>query len=102
MRDRREGVTEQTDIQRLLGRFNEGVKRGVYRGVVVVLRAVVSRSDGRDLTSGHDGSGQVVIDVGINAGQRELDAGQRGLIAAVEQGLPAGGRGLAGEGGLER
>ncbi len=52
---------------------------------------------------GDDSLRQVeVIDVGVDAGQRALDARESSLIATLEQGLPAAGSWLAGECGFER
>jgi hypothetical protein len=101
MRDRRQRFAEEPHIQRGLGGFNEAVKRGVQRGVVVIERATAIRSCARDLTGADNRFRQVVIDMGVYAHQRELDARDCASVAAVEQNLPARGSCRAGERGFK-
>ena len=101
MRDRRERLAEEADIQCALRGFNEAVQRGIECGVVAIVCSTVIRGCTGDLTSSDDGFGQVVIYMSVDASQRELDTRDRALVAAIEQNSPAIGRCLAGERGFE-
>ena len=97
VRDRWERIARKADIQRALGRFNETVQSGVECRIVFIVCSTMIRSGAGELTGSGDGFRKVVIDVGINAGQRELDTRDRGLLAGIKQHLPACGRCLTEE-----
>src|ERR1035441_5248704 len=101
MRDRRKRPPEEADMQCALRGFNAAVKRGIECGVVAIACSTVNWGCTGDLTSSHDGFRQVVIDMSVDAGQRELDTRDCALVAAIEQNLPASGGCLAGEGRSE-
>ena len=97
MRDRRERLAGEADIQRVLSGLDEATKRGIESGVVTIVRSTAIWGCAGDLTGGDDGFGQVVVDMGVNASKRKLDSRDRALAAAIEQTLPASRRCLAGE-----
>src|ERR1700683_3350356 len=102
MRDRRKRPTGETDIQCLLGGFNEVVKRGIQCSVVAIVRSTVIWCGTGDLTGTDDGFRQVVIYMSVDARQRKLDSGDCAMVAATEQNLPASGSCLGGERGVGR
>src|SRR5205823_4874037 len=59
------------------------------------------RSGAGDLTGGDDGLRQIVVDMGVDPRQRELNARYGGLLTAIEQDSPAVGCGLPVDPGLE-
>src|SRR5664280_3218327 len=101
-RSGRERIAQQPDVQRALGGFDEAVQGGVDRRIVVVLRPAVPRSCGSRLAVGYDRLRKIMVDVSINTGEGKLDAGDRRLVAAVEQNLPALRRRLTGKRRLQR
>jgi hypothetical protein len=68
-------------MQIYFGLFDESVQRCIQRRVVLVLRTIVTGRDASDLTCRHQGFRQIVIDVGVDARQRELDSGDPHVIA---------------------
>ena len=90
-------IAHQAHVKLLLGGLDQPIECAVEAAVIGVLRGGVSGRCTGGLARCHDGNRQIVIDMGVDAGQRELDARDRGLIAAIEHRSPAAGRGPAGE-----
>src|SRR5208282_1394308 len=98
MRDRREFPAEKAKIQFRLRGFNQGIKRGIERGVVVVVGSAVIGSCAGYLTSADNGFGEIMIYMSINACHGKLDSRYCALVAAIKQDLPTTGRCLSREG----
>ena len=69
--------------------LDEGVERGVEIRVVGVLSRSATGLRSGCLTGRDQGLGQVVIDVGIDAGQRQLNSGESGVVPSLEHHPPA-------------
>src|SRR5260370_27005531 len=102
MGDGRERAAGKAYVQRALSGLNEAVECGIDGSVIAIVRSTVIGRSSCDLTGSDDSFSQVVIYVGVDASQRELDARDCRLAAAVKQDLPASGRGLTEERGFER
>ena len=93
----RERAAGKAYVQRALSGLNESVECGIDGRVFAIVRSTVIGRSSCDLTGRDDSFSRVAIYVSVDASQRELDAGDCRLAAAVKQDLPASGRGLTGE-----
>ena len=84
------------------GGLYQRVQGGVDRGVIGVLSQLVGGRGSANPARCFDGHRQIVIDVRVDPGERELDASDGGFAATVEERAPAAGRTPAGERGAQR
>jgi hypothetical protein len=76
-------------MQCLLGRFNNAVESGIESRIVLELRCVMARDGGPVCGSCHNGLRKVVIYVGVDPRQRELNPSDLDLAPARKKSLPA-------------
>jgi hypothetical protein len=82
-------VPEQRDMEFPFGGFYKAIERGVQAGVIRILRCSMVWRDIARLGGGDDCRRQVVIDMRVDARERELDPGDPRVAADGKHRIPA-------------